>query len=282
MLTSVLRYLNIIDGVKPVVLNKRLYGWRKDKKDDRDLIKKFLKFRHIENGISEVDLRGLCPKVYDQGHLGSCTANAIAAAYEFDMMKEKEKDIFIPSRLFIYYNERKMEGNISEDAGAEIRDGIKTINNVGIVNEEEWPYDISKFTDEPPKNLYDEAKNHLAVKYQRVENDLKHMKECLHQGFPFVFGFNVYESFESEEVSKTGVMPMPKKGEKILGGHAVMAVGYNDKKKVIIVRNSWRESWGLEGYFEMPFDFIKGEDCSDFWVVQRVNDSYKKILDQLE
>lgn len=277
MFTSLFRYFGLVSS--PV---KRSYGYIKDSMDSRDLRKVFNVFTH-ENTKS-IDLRNQCPSVYDQGALGSCTANAIAGAYEFDMMKEQEKNIFVPSRLFIYYNERKMEGNVSSDAGAEIRDGIKSVNKQGVCDEKEWPYDISKFTNEPPQKLYDEAKHHLAVKYERVEQDLKHMKECLIQGFPFVFGFTVYESFESQEVANTGNMPMPKKGEEVLGGHAVMAVGYDDTKNVMIVRNSWEATWGDKGYFYMPYDFIKSEDCSDFWCIQTVKDDtdYKKVLDKMD
>lgn len=103
------------------------------------------------------------------------------------------------------------------------------------------------------------------------------MKECLSQGFPFVFGFIVYESFESQQVANTGQMPMPKKGEKVMGGHAVMAVGYNDKNNNMIVRNSWSEQWGDKGYFYCPYEFITNpEYCSDFWVDQRVKDDITK------
>ena len=274
---------NLFGYTEKTVL-KRCYGWKKDKVDPRDLLKTFTAFSHESATTTTVDLRSKCPSVYDQGALGSCTANAIAGAYEFDMMKEHEDNIFTPSRLFIYYNERKMEGNIDEDAGAEIRDGIKSINKVGVCDEKEWPYDISKFTNEPTQNLYDEAKHHTAIKYQRVSQDLKHMKECLHQGLPFVFGFMVYESFESKKVASTGNMPMPQEGEEILGGHAVMAVGYNDEKKVFIVRNSWQDTWGDKGYFYMPYDFMTNADyVSDIWVVETVKDDtdYTKPLDKL-
>ena len=273
--TSFLRYMNLI-ATPPairVISRKHYYGHKKDKEDSRDLIKIFDRFLHEEGKVTKVDLRQYCPGVYDQGELGSCTANAIAGVYEFDMMKEKEDNIFTPSRLFIYYNERKMEGSISSDAGAEIRDGIKSVNKVGVCDEKEWPYDISKFTNEPPQKLYDESKHHLTVKYQRVTQDIKHFKECLHQGFPFVFGFVVYESFETQEVASTGLMPMPEKHEKVLGGHAIMAVGYDDEKKVFIIRNSWADTWGDAGYFTMPYEFITNPDyCSDFWVIQRVKD----------
>ena len=251
------------------------YGWIKDSEDKRDIYRSF-------NGYSiksNVDLREKCPAIYNQGKLGSCTANAIAAAYEFDMMKEEEKEIFVPSRLFIYYNERAMEGNVKKDAGAEIRDGIKSINRQGICDEKDWPYDISQFTVKPPKSLYKKAQNHKAVKYERVKQDIQQMKQCLNDGYPFVFGFAVFESFETKQVAETGIMVMPKVGEKILGGHAVMAVGYDDDKEVFIVRNSWGEEWGDKGYFYMPYEFIKNTYyCSDFWVVQQVKDDEIKIV----
>ncbi len=266
---------------------ERVYGWKKDKEDKRDLYKKFGGIYPALPGrekFSTIDLREQCPEIYDQGQLGSCTANAISAAYEFDMMKEKEEFIFTPSRLFIYYNERKMEGNVDEDAGAEIRDGIKSVNKQGIVDEQKWPYIISNFTDEPPKKLYEEAKHHLAVKYQRIQQNLEHMKECLNEGFPFVFGFIVYESFESEETTNTGIMVMPKENERILGGHSCLVVGYDDDKKVFIVRNSWSSYWGDYGYFYMPYEYMLNEEyCSDCWLIQRVQDDnkYKKLMNKL-
>ena len=246
------------------------YGWKKDLPDFRDHYKVFTKFNHSNT----VDLRTKCPSVYNQGKLGSCTANSIAGAYEFDMIRQKEQNVFVPSRLFIYYNEREMEGNVDTDSGAQIRDGIKSINTQGIVPEKLWPYDISKFTEKPSDKLYEEAKNHLAVKYSRVVQDIDHIKEALNRGFPICFGFAVYESFETEEVATSGIMPMPKKDEKQLGGHAVLAVGYDENKKVIIVRNSWGEEWGDKGYFYMPYDFINDPDlASDFWIVERVLDA---------
>lgn len=251
---------------------KRSYKWKRDSNDLRDYKKVYDEFHHKVNDVKSVDLSVKCPCIYDQGSLGSCTANAIAAAYEFDMMKEEEKNVFTPSRLFIYYNEREMEGNVDEDAGAEIRDGIKSINHQGICPESEWPYDISKFTNKPPLNLYKEAKGHKAVKYERIEQNLDNLKECLHRGFPFVFGFTVYESFESQDVANTGDMPMPEEGEEVLGGHAVMCVGYDDEEEKFLVRNSWGTEWGKEGYFRMPYKFMLSDDCSDFWCVERVKD----------
>jgi len=262
-------------GYKTTKKIQHNYGWTKDKKDKRDLYRNFESFSINKS----IDLREKCPSVYAQGKLGSCTANAIAGAYEFDMMKEEEKKIFVPSRLFIYYNERNMEGNVKKDAGAEIRDGIKSINKQGICNEKDWPYDISKFTIKPPKELYKKAQHHKAIKYQRVQQDIQHMKQCLNEGYPFVFGFAVFESFETKEVAITGNMKMPKEEEKILGGHAIMAVGYDEDKKVFIIRNSWGEEWGDKGYFYMPYEFILNKDyCNDFWVIQQVKDDEVQMV----
>ncbi len=253
--------------------NKHFYGWKKDKLDKNDIYHNFLVENKLYN-IKLVDLRHQCPAVYDQGHLGSCTANAIAGAYHYDEIKQSEPNPFTPSRLFIYYNERKMEGTTDTDSGAEIRDGIKSINEVGVCSEDVWPYDITKFTVCPSESCYTDAKNHQSVEYKRVEQTLDQLKQCLVEGYPFVFGFEVYSSFESQEVASTGNMPIPKDDEQLLGGHAVCAVGFDDNKQVFIVRNSWGENWGDKGYFYMPYSYITNvSKCSDFWTVHRVIDT---------
>lgn len=242
------------------------YGWRPDLPDARD---HFYSAPLAKALPPAVDLRPNCPPVYDQGQLGSCTANAIAAAIEFDRTKENLTD-FVPSRLFIYYNERVMEGTVPYDAGAQIRDGIKSVANIGAPPEADWPYDIAKFADKPPANAYTDAKLDRALRYRRLVNYLQQLQGCLASGFGFVFGFTVYESFESQTVAQTGVMPMPAPSEKKLGGHAVMAVGYDDASRMMIVRNSWGTEWGKAGYFMMPYEFIIGPNCSDFWTISSV------------
>ncbi len=214
-------------------------------------------------------MRGQCPPVYDQGQLGSCTANAIAGAIEFDRKKQNLSD-FVPSRLFIYYNERVMEGTVGQDAGAQIRDGIKSVNKIGAPPETDWAYDITKFTKKPPANAYSDAKLDRAIRYQRLVPTLAQLQGCLASGFGFVFGFTVYESFESQAVAQTGVMPMPQPTERKLGGHAVMAVGYDNPSRRMIVRNSWGTGWGQAGYFTMPYEYITGSNCSDFWTIRSV------------
>jgi len=246
------------------------YGWHRDMPDARDHVFSAPLQRFPQGVPPAVDLRAGCPPVYDQGQLGSCTANAIAGAVEFDRKKQNLPD-FVPSRLFIYYNERAMEGTISSDSGAQIRDGIKSVAKIGAPPESDWPYDITKFAQKPPANAYTDAKLDRAIRYQRVVQSLQQMQGCLAGGFPFVFGFTVYESFESQTVATTGIMPMPAANERKLGGHAVMAVGYNSTTRMMIVRNSWGTGWGQGGYFMMPFEFIISPSmASDFWTISSV------------
>ena len=252
--------------------SKRKYGWIKDKKDRRDI--KFTSVRiplKVRELPPKVDLRSGCPDLYDQGTLGSCTANAIGAAHQFEQIKQNDKDSFIPSRLFIYYNERVMEDTVDEDAGAMIRDGLKTVAKEGVCPETDWPYIISKFTKKPPTAAYTHALAHQVTSYSSIDCDILQMKTCLADGYPFVFGFLVFENFESAEVAKTGIMSMPIGRQ--MGGHAVMCVGYDDTKKVFIIRNSWGSNWGDKGYFYMPYEFMTRSDlCSDFWTIRLVED----------
>jgi len=247
----------------------RRYGWIPDQPDERDHLYAAPP-QYLLALPASTDLRQQCPPVYDQGNLGSCTANAIAGAIEFDRLKQKVPD-FVPSRLFIYYNERLIEGTVPIDSGAMIRDGIKSVASDGVCPEPEWPYDISKFARRPPAKCYRDARLDRAVSYQRLVQDLNQMKGCLASGFPFVFGFTVYESFETDTVRTTGHAPMPRFGERAVGGHAVMAVGYDEARQWFTVRNSWGARWGLKGYFTMPYAYLLQSGLSqDFWTIRLV------------
>ena len=225
------------------------------------------------NTIPVVDLRSVCPPVYDQGTLGSCTANSLAAAYEVDQIIQKENSPFVPSRLFIYYNERNMEGTVNSDDGAQIKDGVTVLNTIGVCPESMWPYDVTKFAHLPPPTCYKDSTLHRAITGLRVRQDLNQIKQALLNGFPMAFGFTVYESFEGDSIASTGIMTMPSPDEQNLGGHAVLCVGYDDHKKVFIVRNSWGASWGDKGYFYMPYDYMTDPNlASDFWTIKGVVD----------
>src|SRR5258708_14942186 len=186
-------------------------------------------------------------------------------------MKQKLKTVFPPSRLFIYYNEREMEGTVDSDSGGQIRDGVKSVAQQGDVPESEWPYDIGKFAEKPPAKCYADARKYKVVSYQRVLQTASQMKGSLASGCPFVFGFTVYSSFEGPEVAKMGLVHMPLQGEKTLGGHAVMAVRYDDASQTFRVRNSLVPQWGISGYFKMPYAYLLDPNLSsDFWNIQVV------------
>jgi C1A family cysteine protease len=258
-------------NAKNILIQRKIsrYGWQPDLPDHRDHL--YAAPMEMIGAIpASVDLRAQCPPVYDQGQLGSCTANAIAGALEFDRLKQKISD-FAPSRLFIYYNERVMEHTVDSDSGAQIRDGIKSVGKLGDCPETEWPYTISKFKTKPTAKCYADALKYTAVSYQRVTQTLGELKGCLASGFPFVFGFTVYESFESASVAKSGHAPLPKSGEQTVGGHAVVGVGYDDAKQWFIVRNSWGNSWGMKGYFTLPYSYLTDNNLADdFWTIRIV------------
>ena len=246
------------------------YGWLPDLPDHRDRL--YAAPMEIAGALpAKADLQAQCPPVYDQGQLGSCTANAIAGAIQFDRMKQMLSPMFTPSRLFIYYNERAIEHSIDSDSGAQIRDGIKSIGKQGDCPETEWPYVIARFKTKPPKKCYADARKYKAVLYQRLTQTLGQLKGCVASGWPFVFGFTVYEGFESATVTKTGHASLPKSGEQVIGGHAVVGVGYDDAKQWFIIRNSWGGRWGMSGYFTLPYAYLTDENlASDFWTIRVV------------
>ncbi|VBB17771.1 peptidase C1 [Yasminevirus sp. GU-2018] len=265
--------------------SKRVYGYIPDVVDPNDKRKVCMVHPSVRNGtIKVIDMRDRCPSVYNQGKLGSCTANALCGNYAFIYMKENNlpldrEDLF--SRLFVYWNERQIEGTTDKDSGASLRDGIRAIDKYGVPLEKYWPYDIAKFAEKPSEEAYLCARHHVPTKSARLDKDADQLRQCLANGDPFVFGFTVYESFESEETAKTGIMTVPKPDEKILGGHAVMCVGYDYDKKLWIVRNSWGPEWGDKGYFYMPDEVMFGspsqnkeitEYTTDFWCIEVTKD----------
>lgn len=243
------------------------YGLIRDHLDARDKIYKVAPKTPIKDFV---DLRPEMPPVFNQLELGSCSSQAIAAAFMYDHKKQfPNEPLFTPSRLMIYYQERVLEGTVNVDAGAMLRDGIKVINKPGVCDEKYWPYDIKKFAKKPSSNCYLDAPKNIAVSYSRLGTAYD-MKVALSNGFPIIFGMSVFESFESEQTAKTGVLPMPGPNESMLGGHAVLCVGFSEKDQHFIIRNSWGSDWGQGGYFIMPYTYMTPQYTSDYWVVTAV------------
>ena len=265
---------------------RRYYGALPDPPDHRDRKCRY-SYKQIPTD-PEVDLRSYVPQVLNQGALGSCTANAVVAAFVIDAKKQKLY-YFEPSRLFLYYNTREIEGDVSTDSGASLRNTVKAINKCGVCPEKRieacdfregqpdgsrrylpyWPYETQKFRERPPPQCYSEAVRNNICKYERLSQEINQLRACLKSGSPFVFGFEVFPSFDRTQCF--GIMPMPTKGEVSHSSHAVVAVGYDDERQKIVVLNSWGCHWGQNGYFFMPYEFIENENyCRDFWKIELV------------
>jgi C1A family cysteine protease len=204
--------------------------------------------------------------VYDQEDLGSCTANAFCGAFRIHAKYANKFDNFIPSRLFFYYNERKMEDTEFTDAGADVEDGIHFTQTYGICNETTWPYDVTQFAVEPSQHAYEEALQYKVQSYGIVEqNDdlLKNIKSLIQQKIPVLIGMRIFDSFESYVVASTGVVPLPNvEKEECLGGHELCIIGYNDINRQFIVLNSWGENWGSNGKCFIPYDYISDSNLT--------------------
>lgn len=244
------------------MITKR-FGWIPQKPDYRDLIlapQEIVLPKAVASMTTTIS-------AWDQGDLGSCTSHGIGRIWAHRILNELKMTL-MPSRLFLYYQERVLEGTVPQDAGAEIRDGLKVLAKQGTPEEAYWPYVISKFAKKPPKSAYADALKNVALKYHAVLATVDAIKQALAAGFPLAGGFTVFESFMSKKVEKTGVMPMPKKSEAVQGSHCVCWDGYDDAKQVFFCCNSWGVDWGKNGWFSMPYANIL--NCSDFWTLDTV------------
>lgn len=255
----------------------KIYNHIKDTLDGTEA--KFTRQHHtVPDPIlpSSFDLRKTTtcvPPILDQGQLGTCAANEISNALRYCVGKvEGMSSEWQPSRLFIYYFTRLSEGSpVDKDTGISIKGGMDAINKYGACNETTWPYDISQYTIKPSDNAVSEAQSHIpGFVYLSVPQNLVHLKQALVSGFPVVIGIQVYESFESEDVAKSGVVPMPDtQTEKNLGGHCVCIYSYDDASQRFTLSNSWSSTWGNQGFFTLPYDFVLNPDlASDFWTVR--------------
>lgn len=239
------------------------FHWKRDKLDPRDYSYSW----GPESVATVVDLRPLCSPVENQGNLGSCTGQAIAGAIEFlNNRNKKPTDV---SRLYIYYYERLLEGTVNYDSGAYIRDGIKATNKFGAPLEKFWPYQANRFRVAPSLQARNDGARRKVTLYERASG-FDSVVNAISNQYPVIVGFDVYSSFYN--IGRDGRMAYPNiSKERLLGGHAVLLVGYDNNKQCFIARNSWGANWGEKGYFYMPYDVIRNSDMSsDFWVIKSV------------
>lgn len=250
-----------------LIIGKRKYGWKRSLPDHR--VPRRYALRLVPTPPF-YDMTPRMPPVYDQLTLGDCTGNALAGAVQFLRAKQGLPS-FMPSRLFIYWNERVIEGTTSVDAGATVHDGVSTLTNLGACSETDWPYDPTQYAVQPPANCFTDAKTDLVSASAYVDQELDAMRECISSDVPIVFGVTVYDSFESQAVDSSGIVPMPGATEDSLGGHCMLIVGYDDANQQFIVRNSWGSGWGQAGYCRMPYSYLLNQDlAADFWQIDTI------------
>jgi C1A family cysteine protease/uncharacterized tellurite resistance protein B-like protein len=224
-----------------------------------------------------VDLRPKFTEIEVQGGTNSCTANAVAGAYEYILKRHLEENAFDVSRLFVYYNARALEGEDVEieDNGSVISLAVKSLQESGICSEETWPFEEEQVNTKPSDEAYEEAGKFLIEEYSLVPTDLFAWKHCLAEGYPIIFGLLLYDSFDKQR--KKGLVPEPTPHEverEEHAGHAMVCVGYSDKDQVFIVRNSWGTEWGDSGYCYIPYRYIMNPKYNDgdSWTIRRVDE----------
>lgn len=235
------------------------YRVRADRADWRDLA-----YRPVRNPLREqVDMRNWASTIEEQGHLGSCTGNAVVGAYELLLNRDKPEKYLDLSRLYVYYNARLIEDAVDEDVGAYIRDGVKAVNKYGVCSEKIWPYDIERFAMTPTVTSYEDAKTRNIKEYYRLTG-INDILDALNNNYPVVFSMEVYDNFDYLD-KNDDVIKMPNLNESPIGGHAMCFVGYDLPKKLLLARNSFGLDWGMNGYCWMPFDYVT-KDVMDSWI----------------
>ena len=251
------------------IRNLSKYGWRRQNPDIRDY--QFSVSGAAVTYPNTFDPRAKSWGVYDQGQIGSCTANGTLSAFRQLLINEGLGD-FNGSRLASYYWSRWIEGTTKSDSGATIRDAVKVVATRGVAPETAWPYNVAKIFVGPPAAVGTAAKKNIALLYQSVPLTQDAICQAVYKNGNVIIGISVYSSFESASVAKTGIVPLPAKTEQLLGGHAVHLVGYNLAKGWAIVKNSWGTSWGDAGYCYIPFSYLTNTSlASDFWTISKDN-----------
>jgi C1A family cysteine protease len=248
----------------------RIFNLKTDKPDERDFKYSLTHPDEITSKIpNPICLKHKIHYVFDQGQIGSCSANALALAFDFEHGGGPY------SRLQIYYNERVMENTVNIDSGAYLRDGIKTLATQGVDVEARWPYNPALFTQEPPVVVVTEALQNTISVYSRLSTRQDFLS-CLAAGFPVICGITAFAGLESYEAATTGFVPMPHPGEQPIGGHAVLMIGHNNRvhgQDRYLFQNSWGSGWGDPAYpgcFWLPAAYVENPNLmSDCWSIRR-------------
>jgi C1A family cysteine protease len=248
-------------------MTQHFFGWMPSLADHRDIV---LSVTHTVNALpTTTNNRKNVNWCYDQGSESSCTGNAWADLCKYVWKKDLQKDVN-PSRNFIYYNEREIEQDTPLDNGATLRSGAQVLSDTGFCLEETWGYSQGTLYTPPPVGCYTQAASYKIKSYIAVQDNHMARLYCLASGYPFVFGMTVTASFETQNVSETGIVPMPTQEDKVIGGHAIMAVDYDDARQVFVVLNSWGSSWGDNGFFYLPYSYMESNLTSDYWTLRVV------------
>ena len=213
--------------------------------------------------------------VLDQGQEGSCTAHGTGGAAHLLINKRATTYDFPMSMNFQYWNSRFIDGSIKSDAGAQIRSAMKALAKYGICQDALWPYDYKTMFSKPTQEAYDDAVQYKALDYYRLSVDKLQIMQAIASGFPVVIGISLYNSFESDEVAKTGFVPMPVKGEGMVGGHCMFIYAYDAMG--VWVRNSWGPDWGVSGDCYLLWPYVASSDFgSDYWTLRMFGSDAEK------
>jgi hypothetical protein len=271
--------------VSPLAKGRKL-NWHRSLSDHH--VKKFAHLELLKTPLfypASLDLGPKCSPVWDQGQTGSCSGFSSKSGVEFLELNELAQNVplghaplewalnkFVPvSAFFIYWNERAIEGDTGTDAGATtLQDACTSLQNKGICAEATWPSVPNNLLVCPTTAAYGEAYHHKLPNFYSVDQTLSEMKRCLSNGFPFLFGIAVYDSFMSEQAAMTGIIPMPGQNESLQGGHALLCVGYDDATQRFKFKNSWSTQWGAQGYGFLPYNYMLSQSLADDFYTMRL------------
>jgi len=236
--------------------NTNVLNYKINKPDSRDYVYRLTTSPIVSKSYNIKDFYKKDINVYTQGNIGSCVSNSFALSVSI-----LSKNTISLSRLFHYYCGRSLDGNSSiTDDGLSIREAANIISKYGVVEETYWPYeDITKrFKSLPPLIAFQKSQPLTDYKYSFLKQNINEIKDSLsNKNRPIIFGIMVYSSFMTSLVTKTGLIPMPNtQTEKSLGGHCITMIGFDDVSKTVTCVNSWGTSWGINGTFKLPYDYV--------------------------